>query len=295
MALKYSVLMLVYHGEKPDNFSQAIMSVLNQTYLTDDFVIVCDGKLTDELEKVIESIPNQYKDIVNVIRLPENVGIGRATNAGLEKCKNDLVAKLDSDDIAVPTRFELQCKRFEENENLSVLGGYIEEFGLDPDKPFAIREVPLGNDDIHEFARRRQPFNNTTVMYRKSDVAKAGGYRALRRSEDYDLYIRLLHSGAYAENLRDVLVKTRVDQSARVRRASWVTFKGCVQSRWRAFRIGYSSFWDFTVCCMGEAFICICPAKVQQYVYMKLFRKKYNHSEGNTEVQNQREKDIIDV
>lgn len=269
----YSVLMSVYHGESAENFDQAIQSVFNQTFLTNDFVIVCDGPLTSELNDVLCKIPEQYKEIVKIVRLPQNVGIGAASNIGIQNCKNELIAKLDSDDIAMPKRFELQCKRFEENENLTVLGGFIEEFDKDPDKPFSVREVPLTNEGIRHFARRRQPFNNTTVMYRKSAVLSVGNYGNLRRNEDYDLYIRLLHAGYYSENLQDVLVKVRVDQQACARRASWSTFKGCVKSRWGAFKIGYSSFIDFCFCFFGVAFICICPAKLQQLLYKKKFRK----------------------
>ena len=153
----------------------------------------------------------------------------------------------------------------------------------------------MTNEAIHKFARRRQPFNNPTVMYKRDVIIKAGGYRPLRRCEDYDLYVRLLYAGCYAENLSDVLVKYRADRMALARRASWSTFKGCVQSRWGAFKIGYSSLWDFLVCCVGEAFICICPAKLQHYIYMKLFRKKYERSDGNAEAKMIKEKDIIDV
>lgn len=269
----YSVLMSVYRGETAENFTQSIQSVLAQTYLTNDFVIVCDGPLTPELDSVLEAIPEQYKSIINIVRLPQNVGIGAAANIGLQKCKNDLVAKLDSDDIAVPERCFLQCKKFEENEKLTILGGFIEEFDSDPNHPFAVREVPITNEEIRHFARRRQPFNNQTVMYRRSAVLSVGSYSNLRRNEDYELYVRMLKAGFYTENLQFVIVKVRVDQRARARRTSWLTFKCCVKSRWKSFIIGYSSFWDFLICFMGSAFICICPAKLQQTLYKKFFRK----------------------
>jgi len=205
----YSVLMSVYRGENAENFWQSVQSVLNQPFVTNDFVIVCDGPLTWELDAVLEKITAEYDSIVNVIRLPENVGIGAAANIGLQACQNELVAKMDSDDIAVYGRFALQCDCFEQNEQLSVLGGYIEEFDDDPDKPVAVREVPVANEEIRQMARRRQPFNNTTVMYRKSAVIAVGGYRNFRRNEDYDLYVRLLHAGYYTQNLEFEMLVTR--------------------------------------------------------------------------------------
>lgn len=269
----YSVLMTVYHGENPEQFDMAIRSMLDQTYRTDDFTIVCDGPLTSELELVLERYTREYPELFQLVRLPENVGIGEANNAGLKYCKNDLVAKMDADDIAVPDRCEKQVARFRDNPKLAVLGGIIEEFDQDPLTPFAVRHVPAEYEEIRKFARRRQPFNNTTVMYRRSAVVAVGGYRKLRRCEDYDLYIRLLHGGMRAENLRDVLVKVRVDNGACSRRASMSTLHGVIHSRWHAFRLGYSSLLDFLICTMGELVILVCPSGVQQFIYNSFLRQ----------------------
>lgn len=269
----YSVLMTVYHAENPEHFDMAIRSILDQTCRTDDFVIICDGPLTDALDLVLERYIRDYPDLFHIVRLPENVGIGQANNAGLKQCKHDLVAKMDADDIAVPDRCEKQVARFRENPKLTILGGIIEEFDQDPQAPFAVRHVPAGYDQIRKFARRRQPFNNTTVMYRRSAVEAVGGYRELRRCEDFDLYIRLLHAGFYAENLQDVLVKVRVDNGACSRRASSSTLKGVIRSRWYSFRIGYSSLLDFMICVAGETVILVCPSSVQQFIYNSFLRQ----------------------
>jgi glycosyltransferase involved in cell wall biosynthesis len=270
----YSVLMSVYYKEDPENFEQAICSILNQTHPTNDFVIVCDGPLTDELDAILDKYSAQYSGILNVVRLPQNVGIGAAANEGLKVCINSLVAKMDADDIAVSQRCELQCKKFGINPNITVLGGLIEEFDSDPDIPFSIREVPVNNNDIRSFAKRRQPFNNQTVMYRREAVDAVGGYSSLRRNEDYDLYIRLLNAGYYCENLPTVLVKVRVNNQARARRSSWSTFDGSVRSRWKAYRIGYSSLIDLLFCFFGAMFVWICPSKLQHFIYQNILRKK---------------------
>lgn len=269
----YSVLMSVYHKEKPEHFAACLDSMVNQTFPTDDFVIVCDGPLTPELDAVLEQYTRQYPAMFNIVRLPENVGIGNAANIGLQHCKNELVAKMDADDLAVPDRCEKQVKQFRENPELAVCGGFIEEFDQDPAEPFSIRAVPTTNEEIRKFARRRQPFNNMTVMYRRSAVQAVGGYRSFRRSEDYDLYLRLLHGGYPAGNLPDILVKARVDNSAFSRRASVATLRGCARSRWYAYRIGYSSLLDVAVCVAGELVILISPARVQQFIYSKFLRK----------------------
>ncbi len=269
----YSVLMSVYAGENPEYFATAIESILTQTVETKDFVIVCDGPLTKQLDAVLDRYTGQHPGIFNIIRLPENVGIGAAANLGLQHCKNDLVAKMDADDIALSERCGLQLKLFQENPTLAVCGGYIEEFSEDPSKPFAVRAVPQENGEIRRFAKRRQPFNNMTVMYRKSAVLAVGGYRSLRRCEDYDLYVRLLNAGYEAANLSQILVRARVDSGAFDRRASWATLKGCACSRWNAYRIGYSSLIDVTVCVVGEFIIMISPKGLQRFIYSRFLRQ----------------------
>lgn len=276
----YSVMMSVYWKENPEYLTEAIESMLNQTVPTDDFVIVCDGPLTEGLDLVLETYREKYPEIFRIVRLPENVGIGKAAQTGLDNCRHDLVAKMDADDISVPFRCEKQLERFERNPELTVCGGMIEEFDKDPDKPFAVRRVPETDPEIRKFAKRRQPFNNVSVMYRRSAVQAVGGYCDLVRNEDFDLYIRLLHGGYRGENLPDVLVKTRVNREAVSRRASWATMKGCFSSRWRAFRIGYASFWDFCVCVGGQFVIFISPSGLQHFLYQTLFRDR-KEKDGN--------------
>lgn len=265
--------MSIYRGANPRWFQQAVDSMLCQSVPADDFVIVCDGALTPELEEILTSLDAAHPGLFQFIRLKKNVGIGAAANEGLKYCKNDLVAKMDGDDIALPQRCEKQLERFAANPKLTILGGFIAEFEDSPDNPFAIRAVPLTNDAIRKFSRRRQAFNNMTVMYRRKDVIAVGGYRNLRRSEDYDLYLRLLMAGCCGENLEDVLVYARVNQSARSRRSSWQTFRGCVRSRWFALRCGFSSPWDFLVCLLGAFVIFVCPGRVQQFLYGHFLRR----------------------
>lgn len=270
----YSVLMSVYYKESPEHFAEAIRSMMEQTVVTDDFVIVCDGPLNEKLDAVLEKYDCKYPGVFQIIRLPQNVGIGAAVNIGLQHCKNDLIAKMDADDFSVVDRCEKQLRMFENNAKLTVVGGFIEEFDEDIDKPLCIRMVPTDNAKIRKFARRRQPFNNVSVMYRRQTVLEVGGYRSLCRCEDYDLYIRLLQAGCYAENIPEVLVKARVGQGGISRRASWATLRGVVSSRWNACKLGFSSVFDFFVCVCGELVIVICPGFVRRFIYNRFLRKK---------------------
>ena len=277
----YSVLMSVYVKENSINFAAAIESMLNQSVMTNDFVIVCDGPLTDELDSVLEHYDHAYPGLFHILRMPENVGIGAAANFGLRECKNDLVAKMDADDIAVVQRCEKQLALFEADPELAVCGGYIAEFDKDPADPFAIRAVPVSNKDIRKFAKRRQPFNNMTVMYRRRAVYEVGAYKSFRRCEDYDLYVRLLHAGFKAANLAEVLVYARVDSGALARRASWHTLSGCAGSRWNSYKLGYSSLFDVVVCVAGEFLILVCPERIRHWIYSKLLRENVSNNIQN--------------
>lgn len=269
----YSVLMSVYHKVDAAVFDTALKSMVEQTVPSDDIVIVCDGPLTPALDAVVEKYEQAYAPIFHAIRLEKNVGIGAAANVGLSHCKHDLIAKMDADDIAVPNRCEMQLARFAQCPELTALGGYIAEFDTDPQHPYTVREVPLSNEEIRVFARRRQPFNNTTIMYRRRAVLQVGGYRDMRRCEDFDLYIRLLCAEYYCENLDQVVVYVRADGDALARRASINTLKGCADSRWRSYKLGYASLLDVCVCVCGELFILLCPTAVQKYIYRRFLRK----------------------
>lgn len=270
----YSILMSVYHKEKPEHLTACIQSMMDQTVRTDDFVIVCDGVLTPELDSVLNNFQNNNPGVFQIIRLPQNIGIGAAANVGLRYCKNELIAKMDSDDISLPWRCEKQIRLFEQHPDLSVVGGYIAEFEEDPQNPFAIRTVPERNEDIRKFARRRQPFNNVSVMYKKSAVTAVGGYRALSRCEDFDLYTRLLHAGCSAMNIGDVLVNVRVDKAGIYRRGSLDTLHGVMRSRGDAVKIGFSSVWDYLYCVTGELLIIICPGFLRRIIYSTFLRQR---------------------
>ena len=156
----YSVLMSVYHKEKPEYLRQAIESIQAQTVPTNDFVLVCDGPLNPELDAVIAAKQQEMGDTLNVVRLVKNCGLGNALNEGIRHCKNELVARMDSDDIAYPNRCEKQMAIFNVHPEVSVCSGIVEEFTTDPNSVDSKRVPPETNAEIVEFAKKRNPFNH---------------------------------------------------------------------------------------------------------------------------------------
>ena len=184
MTENYSVLMSVYIKEKPEYLKEAITSILNQTVKTNDFVIVCDGHLTEGLNKVIADFVTTYSGLFNVYRLEHNMGLAKALNNGILQCKNEIIVRMDSDDVSMPDRVEKQMKAMKE-KNADIVGSNIIEFVGDISNTGNMRVVPENNEEIIMFAKNRSPFNHPSVMYKKSAVIEAGFYEDYRFFEDY--------------------------------------------------------------------------------------------------------------
>lgn len=214
----FSVLLPVYIGDHAEHFAEAVRSVTaDQELRPTELVITCDGEVSQAVDDVLRRI-EQVTDGVptRVVRLPENVGLARALEAGLAECANEIVARSDADDISVPERFALQIPALVDG-GLDMVGAAIQEF----DSSGAIgvvRTMPQTQEEILAAAALRDPFNHPTVVYRKTAVAAAGGYEHLNKMEDYWLFARMLHTGARVANLPDVLVRYRVDEGAYQRR-----------------------------------------------------------------------------
>lgn len=220
----YSVLMSVYAGEEASHFRQAVNSMLFQTVPPAEFVLVCDGPLTGALDDAVAEFQEQYPQLFRVIRLLENRGLGIALQAGLLQCRNELVARMDADDIALPDRMEKQLAAMEKYGNPAVVGGQIAEFVHDPARITGYRQVPLTNEEIHRRGGILCPVNHMTALLRKSDILAAGGYRHFPTYEDYHLWTRLLAAGYRFYNIEDVCCHVRVDETFYNRRGGWEYF-----------------------------------------------------------------------
>lgn len=218
---EYSVLMSVYHKERPEYLKQAIESIQVQSISTNDFVLVCDGPLNDELDAVIQTKQLEMGENLNVVRLAKNGGLGNALNEGIKHCKNELVARMDSDDIAYPDRCEKQIAVFNTHSEVSICSGIVEEFTTDPNTVDTRRVPPETNAEIIEFAKKRSPFNHPCVMYKKSAVKAVGSYQDFYLLEDYYLWLRILMAGYQGYNIQEPLLHMRAGSDMYKRRAGW--------------------------------------------------------------------------
>ena len=218
---RFSVSMCVYEKDNPSWFRQAIDSLIAQTVKPSEIILVVDGPVPKDLNEIISDC--EANEMFKVFRLPQNTGHGNARRFGLEKCSNELVALMDADDICGPDRFEQELKIFQ-NSDPDIVGGNIAEFLGDVGNIVAYRTVPQEDAEIKEYMKKRCPFNQDTVMFKKSSVEKAGGYIDWYCDEDYYLWLRMFLSGCRMVNTGTVLVYFRVGREMYKRRGGWKYF-----------------------------------------------------------------------
>lgn len=267
--------MSVYFKEKPEFLDLSLKSIMEkQTLKPSEFIIVCDGPLTEELDEVINKYEKAYPAVLKVNRLEKNGGLGKALNYGLEKCTNELIARADSDDVCREDRFEKQVYYMLAHPELAALGTDILEFDSDPDVVKNYKKMPADNDAVYKMCLFRNPVNHMTVMFRKSAVEKVGSYIHLQYIEDYYLWVRLFTAGYQIENLNEPLVHARVGSGMVKRRGSkayiksWKTMNKFMKEKGMIGTMKYIRNMISVV-----AFVYM-PVGLKEWIYKNVLRKK---------------------
>ena len=265
--------MSVYYKEKSSYLEEAIESIQRQTLPADDFVLVCDGPLTPELDAVIEKKQKDLGSKLQLVRLAKNGGLGKALNEGLKYCRNELVARMDSDDIAYPDRCEKQIRAFTKYPEISICSGTVEEFSRALNIVDARRTLPETDAEIREFAKYRNPFNHPCVMYKKYAVEAAGSYQDFYLLEDYYLWLRMLLTGYRGYNLQEPILHMRAGVGMYKRRAG----KRYAKSQIDLFRFmlknGFINKTEFIIGCTTRTILSLIPNSLRKSTYEHLLRK----------------------
>lgn len=269
--MEYSVLMTVYKNDNPQYFKLALNSMINQTKKPNEIVLVNDGPIPKTLQNIIDEL--NFDNIINQIELKENVGLGLALNEGLKVCKNELIARMDSDDISLPERCAKQVKEFEKNNKLDIVGLQVKEFSGDVENIVGERKVPTSNEEIYKFSKTRDPFNHPTVMYKKSKVIQAGCYGNYRKNQDTALWIEMLKKNAVCLNLNDDLFRFRFDENTYKKRKNWLNTKLLIQIRKKAYHSGFNTFREYMYIVCAQLGIYIMPTGFQKFLYKHFLRR----------------------
>lgn len=217
--MEFSVITSVYKNDNSDFVKIALDSMLvDQTVKPSEIVLVQDGPIPDALSKFLAEYENQYPEVMHVIRLETNGGLGNALRLCVENAKCDYCARMDSDDICLPDRFEKQLAYLEAHPECDIVGGQMTEFIGSPDNIVGMRKVPLTNDEIYDYMKSRCALNHVTVMFRKEAVLKVGNYQDWFWNEDYYLWVRMMMEDCNFANIPDVAVNVRSGEDQYARR-----------------------------------------------------------------------------
>jgi glycosyltransferase involved in cell wall biosynthesis len=258
--------MTMYRKDNAEYARLAIDSMINQTVKTNDFVLVCDGPLNEELDLLVKEYEEKYS-IFHVHRLKENVGLGAALRYGVTVCQNSLIARMDDDDIAKPNRCEEELKEFEKDKTLSICGSFMNEFEVDSSKPIRKKKVPVTHNELLRYSRRRNPFNHSTVMFKKEDIITAGNYSTMRTNQDVDLWVRVLNKNYKGINIPIELVDFRFNSKTYQRRKEWKNIYLMIVIWKNFYKNHYCSLIDFLYVICLQLAIFIMPNRLLQWSY----------------------------
>lgn len=263
--------MSVYYRERAEFLDKALRSVFEQTVAPNEVVVVEDGKLTDELYAIIEGYKARYRSL-KTIALPKNIGLGGALNEGLKYCSYELVARMDSDDICIADRFNLQLEVFEQHPELSVVGGWIDEFSTDDRIVESIRKLPEKHSEIRKFAKKKNPINHPSVMFKKSAIEAVNSYEHFYLLEDYWLWIKLLKNDYQFYNIQKPIVKMRGGIAMAARRGGWKYAKSEANLQMKMLAMGYIGIGTFCKNIIIRFTVRMMPNKLRTFVYKTILR-----------------------
>jgi hypothetical protein len=273
MAEDFSLLMSVWIGDDAQFLQEAFVSVVqNQTRPPDDVVLVQDGPVTVELETMIARLIKTSPVPTTLLSLDANVGLGIALDQGMAACAHDIVARMDADDIALAHRFAVQVPLVEGGVDL--VGSSLLEFGVDANDIVGRRVPPIDPAEIVRYARFHQPFNHPTVVYRRSAVEAAGGYRHLALMEDYLLFAKMIAQGCSVANVEEPLVLYRVGAGAYGRRGGVALLKSEWQLQKRLREMRFTSRMQFVRNVVIRGGYRVVPEPVRKTAYRMLIAPK---------------------
>ena len=264
MPSPFSVLMSLYQNENPEYFAAALQSVKDQTLAADQIVVVFDGPISHALEKVLD---DAAIETITKVRLAENRGLAEALNAGLEYCKNEIVVRVDTDDINLPERFRLQVEFMERNPDVAAISANIDEFSDDPNTIISTRRVPTAHDAIVKMLGSRSPLNHPASVFRKSAVEAVDGYPKQRIAQDYGLWIKLCAAGYRFANINQALVLFRKSEAFFKRRGAREYIYYDFKLQYQLYSNNLISLPRFVYNFAGRSVVRLAPPMVLKLIY----------------------------
>lgn len=228
--MKLTVVVPIYKNNDAQQLRVSLDSLLRQTLLPNEILVVADGPISTELGQVVSSFKFQVSSknlpiVVNYQKFEQNEGLGEAMRKAVFVAKGDYIARMDADDICLPNRFEKQMKCFKDDPTLSVVGGQIAEFDGDVENISGRRVVPLEHEEIVSYMKSRNGMNHVTTILKKKDLIDSGNYQSFFLLEDYYLWVRMIQCGCRFKNIKEDVVLVRAGKEQMDRRGGLEYFK----------------------------------------------------------------------
>lgn len=233
--MPFSVLMSLYHKETPDYLDISLNSVFNQTKIPNQVVLILDGPIGVKLTEIIEKYKNKYSEL-EVYPQDINRGLSAALNIGIKKCRNEIIFRMDTDDVCYPKRFERVLEEYERYPDLEIVGSYatmIDEEGNE----IKSMSVPTTQEEIYKKVWTC-PFIHPTVSFRKSSLLRVGSYNPNSgpRQDDFELWFRCVENGLKCKNIDEPLLYYRFFKDSVSRntvKVGWWRAKVGIKGSWR--------------------------------------------------------------
>lgn len=268
----YTVIMSVYYKVNPNDLKESIESILNQTYKTNEFILIKDGILTEEQEKIIDQIVKNNKNIFKIYQFKENQGAGTAYNRGIDMCTNKWAAIMDSDDYAVESKFEKQMKYLATHNDIDAIGTNAVEFLDNINNVVATRIMPETNEEIVEFSRARCPLIQPTVVFKVESVKRVGSYQHSPLTEDFDLYIRMIMDNCKFYTYQEVLYYVRTSEDFFRRRGGIKYLKPILSFKYKYYKLGFFNKKQFLKTFLSSFIVAMMPNVIRSFFYKKFLR-----------------------
>jgi glycosyltransferase involved in cell wall biosynthesis len=271
---KYSCLISLYSKENPEYLCESLNCLINQTVPPDEILVVKDGQLTEQLEIILDDYKSLYPGLFSFVSYEENRGLWYALRQGVPACRNEIIMRMDVDDVSTLDRAAKELKVLQEHSEIGCVGSNVTEFENNVNHPVALVNLPEKHEDIVAFGKKRCPFRHPSLMYRKSVVLAAGNYQEMPLFEDYDLYMRLFSTGCKFYNIQESLVYMRTSQDFYARRGSYEYMKKMLHFKIACLKRGNYTVGEFLYCTIPHMIVCLMPNSLRKFVYQHMLRSK---------------------
>lgn len=263
--LNFTVVVPIHSKTTIKNFSKCLKSIFFSTVIPKEILICVDGPISKSLKKFLNNCKNKN---IKLIILKKNVGLGKLLSIAIPKCRFNLIARLDSDEYTNSKRFEIQYNLLSKKKKLVLVGGYSREIGK---QNIILKKVPINLAEIINFSKYRNPFNHSTVMFRKKAVLAVGGYKHQPYFEDYLLWIKLINKKNFMLNVPKVFSSSNIDIDFYKRRKGTEYFKHFLNFNNKALKMNHINLNTFIINIIIRLSVFL-PLIIVRLMYMKLLR-----------------------